>query len=259
MIQTACPSCEREIDHNAMYCGYCGFAIEPIKNGPVAQHGARSQSEAGIDASKKKVGKLDRIVFVAFRLGKVIAVVMTLLFFLVFLASGVTLALTGQSTFKTPHFSDTHFSEPSETGGVKTDTSGIKERQDVERRFGDRLRRILENYSLAANGYDILVGWTIAVPTDHREQFVHGMESFMADGVAYGKSIGKQADTSELIALYNRMFGESLEGEATAIKDALQTRLITMAVLAGSALLFFVFLVIPALLQIEKNTRVITA
>ncbi|MCC6365121.1 MAG: hypothetical protein IT165_16530 [Bryobacterales bacterium] len=260
-FQTTCPNCRGDLGSNSSFCGHCGANMtERNLENPL---GALSKSQSPAGAAGVPMiehhGKLDRIVFAAFRLGKSIAVVMTLLFFLVFLAAGVTLTLTTRSSFQTPQFEATHPNGVSATGELKTDTSGIRDRQDVERRWGDRLRKILENYSLDAKGYDILLSWTMAVPKDHREEFVSGMERFMTDGVAFAKSNNKQSDTSELIGKYNRMFTEALEAESGAKTEAQQTRLITLAVLGGSALLFFVFLIIPALLQIEKNTRTISA
>ncbi len=256
ITETICPSCKRTVTSSSTYCLYCGNAVPSAV--PDAPSGALAgrQGQAGTNGSgKRHVGKLDRVLLVGFGLGKSIAVVMTLVFFLVFLAAGVTLALTAWSTFKTPQFSDTRPNEPSETGGVRTDTSGIKDRQEVERHYGDRLRKILESYSLAANGYDILLGWTIEVPKDRREAFVSGMETFLVDGVAFAKKNGKQPDASELVGQYHSIFSEAVQSEATSKAEALQTRLGLLAVLGVSALLFFIFLIIPALLQIEKNTR----
>lgn len=258
MTTTVCGSCGRDVSIDAPFCRYCGkpMGTKEEERPPTIVPANGVQSTPFRSKPGRKSGKLlDRIVFGAFRLGKVIAVVLTMVFFLVFLLSVVALGLTSMSKFEVPTFTDAHTNRTSATGDVKTDTSGIKERQELERQYGDRLRKILENYSLAANGYDMLVAWMIDVPKGHRDASVTGMERFMADGVAFAKQNNKQPDTPQLIGNYLRLFKSSLDAESASRAEAQQTRLQILAVLGGSALLFFVFLIIPALLQIEKNTR----
>jgi hypothetical protein len=239
-----CPSCDKDIEGTAAFCRHCGGRSSPD---------SRSYSSDSVRDNQRS--RLDRVVFAGFRLGRLIGVVLTVVFFVVFLVAGTMLLLSGRSSLKTPKFSDRSNTNQSETGKIATDTSAIKDRQNVERKYGDRLRKVIENYSIAANGYGILVGWTLEVPEKDRDAFVSGMEDFMADGVASAKKKNRPPDGPSLVDEYHRLFSEALTAEAQAKLEGQQTRLQTLAVLGGSALLFFVFLTIPALLQIERNTR----
>ncbi len=197
----------------------------------------------------------DRIVFVAFRLGRWIAIVLTVVFFLIFVGSGIQLLrLSLAGGFDAPKYEQTSVGT-SETGESRTDTSGIKDRQQVEREFGETIRFVVENYSLSPQSYTAIVSWVVAIEAAKRETFVSGLQRYMADGTASAKRRNVRVDGSELANEFNRRFLAAVAEEQGAKSEALKERLITAGVLAGSALLFFLFLAIPALLQIERNTR----
>ncbi len=224
-----------------------GAAVAPAPIPPIPR----------VERPRITLTRLDRIVIAGFAVGKLLSVVMMLIFFSVFLYAGYQMYETTKATsFKAPQFAKTHRTGTSETGKEKTDVSSITDKQKVQSKYGNRFKSIIENYSLNAGAYDWFEEWVIGTDKDYRDDLVDGLERYLADGVANAKKNGREPNIPELLTEYRRIFDSTLSEVGVKKAAAERDRMILYGVLGGSALLFFGFLMIPALLQIEKNTRV---
>lgn len=264
MFETNCPTCGRSTSATSLFCGHCGsnLSAPPTpKSRDVSSISPKIPDTAPVSVpiatvrQKAEFGRLDRVLFVGFTVGKVLSVIMTLAFFVVFLVTGIMLFRTTSREFKTPTYAGMH---PTENGAIEVsniDTTTFSHRRNVSSKYGDRFKVLIESYTLDARASDILLGWATKVPTEHQDEFVDGMERFLADGIAFAKRMGKQPDAAEMLNEYHREFQSSLASEEMKKTGVERDRLMLIGALGSSAFLFFLFLVIPALLQIEKNTR----
>jgi DNA-directed RNA polymerase subunit M/transcription elongation factor TFIIS len=141
--------------------------------------------------------------------------------------------------------------------------------QSIEGQFGEQLNDIDIKYGL---NRQILIRWLVELQNQNRTLFLSGLKTFLADAQEYYSKGQKQSafTYANFADYYHEAFGQAEQQYEADIASALAhnksemerintiRKLILMS-LAGSIGCLLAFLILPLLIQIERNTRVLLA
>jgi predicted Zn finger-like uncharacterized protein len=199
--------------------------------------------------------KLNRFLFLSFKIGKYISAFCIVAFFLIFLGSAIFYFVGFGDSFEEPEFESIVPYIEATDANKKPDFSKIDERKEVEDKYGDKIKKVVE-YGFSEETYDIFLNRLVNYPAKYREAYIEGLDEFLNDGLNYKRK--RQNNNIDIVSLskaYKQAFDEEIsEAKYAASKDSTK-KWTVLGVIAVSMFLYILFLVIPILIKIEENTR----
>jgi len=177
---------------------------------------------------------------------------------LIFLA---TLAMIGSALYATFHRADTDvvptYKEYSDSIKApdkkaeekKVDTSSI----EINKKFGDELVEICKLTGIEKT--DDLVQKISSIEKRYREPFVHGLLRFLKDAKKADKEYKPEEQGRSLLGVYEYQFREKVDDIPRRESQASDKRKMFWSVAGVLLYSILMALVLPLLIQIERNTR----
>jgi predicted PurR-regulated permease PerM len=202
---------------------------------------------------------LDRFLWKVFSVAKVISAVIVTICLVVAIFSGFGLIFGGGKSFETPEFSslkeviETRKTQQAYTNNYKD----LETKRKIEKEYGDDIEGIVKKYNLPSDAYNIFIKKLINMKEEYRDKFVEGLEDFLDDAQDYIEDKGKESKITIIDAAnyYLSSFDNEIQTVEMSKASAQAGKITLLAILGGSLLIMLGFLLIPLLIQIEKNTR----
>lgn len=203
---------------------------------------------------------VDRFLALNFRFGKVIAVVLATIFLFLFGASLLYALFATSDSVTVPTFDELRPRNQTVSGAAR-DFSDLDEKRAVEKKFGDDVTDIVKAYGLRSGDYDEIMAALVALPQEHRKDYVRGLRRVLSDREAFVKKNAGSAlpDVSQLTQNYTEAFARSVANAVAQRTVTRVTRLVAFAIAAAACLAAFIMMTIPAILMIEQHTRRLAA
>ncbi len=246
----------------------------PPASAAAAPATTRSSPAAAASAGAVRLGLGDRVLRGAFHFARSISVLVIIASVLVALGGS---ALAVYALMPVPRLAGGAVDEPTLREFVEECTrpqpaqqqsSGQQRRRgtgleafDACAAYRQRLETVVARLKIAPNAVEVLCSRVAAVPAKHRDAFIDGLErlaeQFEANPPKGENCSGTDAANWYLFEFARRMEVEQAE-EALAAAQAAERRGLLMPALSaiGSAIAaLLMFLILPLLIQIERNTR----
>jgi len=226
-----------------------------MKQTPNQEHGGIMKERITASIGPMKIGRFWDLTFT---FGKALSGICVLVFFLIFAFSLLSYVFGGAPGFKTPKFKDMQpilkgtFNQKASPDFMVTDN-----RLKVEQQFSDDIKELIEKYSFDQMSYDIFLNLLLDLPDDLRRYFIKGADIFIDRGLKYAKIYNKQKELNPAVLVnnYKEMFFANVEEWKQGQELSQFDKYEAIGIIAGSLLMFIVFLIIPLLIKIEENTR----
>ena len=204
-------------------------------------------------------GILDRFLWKVFSVAKIISAAIVTICLIVAIFSGFGLIFGGGKSFETPEFSS--LKEAIETRRTQqtytNNYNDLEIKRRIEKEYGDDIEEIVKKYNLPSNAYNVFINKLINMKEEYRDKFVEGLEDFLDDAQDYIEDKGKESKITitDAANYYLSAFDNEIQTVEMSKASASAEKITLLAVLGGSLLIMLGFLLIPLLIQIEKNTR----
>ncbi|MBW1933223.1 MAG: hypothetical protein JRI56_09485 [Deltaproteobacteria bacterium] len=270
-----CPFCDGEISSSAAKCQHCGEFLVEVDNMPLS-HPMVSR----ITGRYTHANFFDRVLRLSFSFAKGISAIIVIVCLLI--AVFGTIAVF----FITTNAEDEKLDTPTFSEYLKLKQ---KERQSQEQAGNRQTSSDTNNYDsfnspswgeYSVNKFDSLIDdlcrdydlnksqlleWLRYMNADCREAFITGLSSFLGESKEYfGKSGGGNINYAKGAMYYKSMFDKKLdELENVKLKNTMKRvragilRKSLLLAVASALGLLLSFLILPLLIQIERNTRIL--
>lgn len=143
----------------------------------------------------------------------------------------------------------------------KPDYSDLDRKREVEARYGKEISRIVKDYNLNPSAYDFLIKRLIRLGDEYAGDFVDGFGDFMKDGKRFldGKDNSHNLNMTDVANMYVEGFDEAMEALAEREQEAKTANQMLLMALACFVIALIGFITVPLLIQIERNTRRVSA
>lgn len=192
------------------------------------------------------------------RAGQIAAIGFAILALLGFLgAMGYVLSRSGDS-FKVPDF--TKVQEEGELRSFSRAQGDVAAQEEIVKlntKYGEQILEIIKTNGIKEITTENVIRALVNIPEDRRGQLLDGWEDFLEDGLKYYRKSGQFTEQTpdRLSEYYFNRFNNSLSQTAAAKQAAQVERISGITVALGSLIAFIVAMLIPVLVQIERNTR----
>ncbi len=208
-----------------------------------------------------------------FSLGKWLSLVFAILALLAVIFVAIELLTLG-SSFKTPSFDAQ--ARQAMIGSLTTQQSNVaqqKEQLKLSRDYGSRVISIISKYGIQDVKMNQIIHLLLQMPPEYRHDFISGWSDYVRDGIDYAKKNGVYqaqntsiansflgASVSEgtadiLTQQYINEFSNAIAASKTKKREDHFRRLSLFAFIVSAVIVFILAMVLPVLVQIEKNTR----
>ena len=214
-----------------------------------------------------KKGIMDKFLFFSFKFGKVFSSILLVVLITTIVFAGVFLLKMDRYSIETPSFDVVKAQVEAEQKGdynyqQDNEVSYLAiEKQNVEKKYGKLIEKIIEENNLSPIAYDLIVSNIVTVNTKFQDKYAEGLDQFFLDGISYAKD--KKIKTGKefikaLLESYQTLFNAQVERVDTLQSQQMVEKITSLSVIGISLLLFIVCLFLPLLIKIEENTRVLT-
>lgn len=208
-----------------------------------------------------------------FSVGKWFSLLFSLLA-LIAVIVGVIYLLSLGSIFKVPSF-DAH-ARQAMIGSMSSQQSNIaqqKERVKLNTEYGDKVISIISKNGIQDVKTAQIITTLMQMPEKYRSAFISGWSEFLRQGIEYAKKNGVYQAAPQVVS--NGFFGgnstpstadiltsQYINDFSTAIETSKEDknkthieRLTLFSLIVSAMIIFILAMVVPVLVQIEKNTR----
>jgi hypothetical protein len=215
----------------------------------------RPQTTMSSMSLKRTAFFLDGFMGLLFRFGKTFAGILALVFLLGILLSGLVFVFNLRSSIVIPTYEQIAAKSADDDSG-NTTPSGLDQRRELEKKFGDRIAKIIKAHKLDEDLYDSFISVLSRLGKDYRADYLSGLKGVLNDAAEKSKaSEDVTLSTRTLIQSYTEAFVDAETTAASAKSSASITRWSAFGSAIICCFMLFMMLVIPALLRIEENTR----
>lgn len=208
-----------------------------------------------------------------FTLGKWLSLIFAILALLAVIFVAIELVTLG-SSFKAPSFDMQ--ARQAMIGSLSTQQSNVaqqKEQLKLSNEYGSRVISIISKYGIQNVKMTQIIHMLLQMSPEYRYDFVSGWSNFVRDGIDYAKKNGVYqaqntsiansfigASVSEstadiLTRQYINEFSSAIESSKVNKQKDHFKRLSLFAFIVSAVIVFILAMVLPVLVQIEKNTR----
>ena len=273
--KTKCPFCDGEISSSAAKCKHCGEFLVEVDSMPVS-HPIMNR-KAGRHA---RANFFDKVLRLAFGFAKGISAIVVIVCLLIAVFGIVAVFFiptnTDNEKLDTPTFAEylklKQMERQRQKQAGNTQASSATNNSDSfnsgawgeynASKFDSLIDGLCKDYRLDKS---VLLEWLRYMNSKHRESFLTGLSSFLGESKRhFEKSGGGNINYAKGAIYYKAMFDESLdELENVILNNAMKKaragmirKSMLMAVASALGLLLS-FLILPLLIQIERNTRIL--
>jgi hypothetical protein len=205
-------------------------------------------------------GVLDKFLWRVFSVAKVVSAIIVAVCLIVAIFSGLGLIFGGGKSFEIPSFSSLKEQIEEENDSKRSkevDYKSFDLRREIEKEYGDEIEKIIKEFKLPTNAYDFLIEKLVNMKEEYRDKFVEGLWDFLDDARDYIEDKGKNSKISIIGAAryYLNAFDNEIQTVEASKVSAQKEKVYLLATFGGSLIIMLGFLLIPLLIQIEKNTR----
>lgn len=208
-----------------------------------------------------------------FALGKWLSLIFAFLALLTVIFVAIELLTLG-SSFKTPRFDAQ--AQQTMIGNLPSQQSNVaqqKEQLGLSKDYGSRIISIISKYDIQNVKMNQIITLMQQMPSEYRDNFISGWSEFVHDGIKYAQKNGvyqaQNSTTSNsifggtitestadiLTRQYINAFSTAMDAaKINARKDEIK-RLSLLGFIVAAVIVFILAMVLPVLVQIEKNTR----
>ncbi|MFN6016824.1 MAG: hypothetical protein ACK49N_04540 [Verrucomicrobiota bacterium] len=276
-----CPNCGQcdlveLVDQDQSYaCRVCSttFTTEskallesstPVEN-PKSAHGLSHQHPftKGRAATMGSMGKnkpvrptaADQFIDLLFRFGKTFASVLAVLFLLAMIASMAASLWVSTASIEAPTYPDVVYADEWRDEEMPNPLD-LRQRRLLEAAYSDRVSNIVKSHGLLNSDYVELMRLLSHYQDENRPSFLEGLDRVLRDrAIAAQKNPQNTPSPSEATARYISIYGATMQGHMFDEDKAENIRWAAIAVGFVACVMFFLMLMVSALLRIEKNTR----
>lgn len=204
-------------------------------------------------------GFLDRFLWKVFSIAKIISAIVVSICLIIATFAGIGLLFGGGKSFETPEFFS--FKEQLETQTTQYKYSRnyeeLNAKRKIEKEYGEDIKGIVKKFNLPSNAYDVLIKELINIKEEYRDEFIKGLEDYLEDAEDYIEKEGKKAKITIVDAVnqYLWEFEKEIQKVEMSQATASMQKVYSLSILGGSLLIMLGFLIVPLLIQIERNTR----
>jgi hypothetical protein len=284
-MKIKCPQCQQVFDTPDIYIGKkvkclkCNHSF--IVNSPIdKQQGIQENAAKERHPINLKTPTIsDRVLRLAFRFAKGISAIIVALCFINLIVCVIALFVVQPKKIPVPHqLSLPDFSEfkqqvenqrPQQTTQSASDYAqqSVFPSQSIEGQFGKQLDDLCTKYGLERQ---TLINWLVELQNQNRALFLSGLNTFLADAEDYKLKNQSAFTYANFADYYHKAFGQAVQQYEADIASALAhnqseieridtIRKLMLMSFAGSIGCLLAFLILPLLIQIERNTRVLLA
>ncbi|MCE5360978.1 zinc ribbon domain-containing protein [Candidatus Igneacidithiobacillus taiwanensis] len=183
-------------------------------------------------------------------------------------------SLANRGNFHVPRFDSA--ARAALLGNLPTNQASVAQQKvnlKLSQEYGREIISIISKYNISVTNEQQVINRLAALPKDYRSAFVSGWEDYLGNGIDYAKKEGvfqavatsnglfnQQPSTADLLT--QQYFGEYSNAINTAESNRGRERIDRIANL-GMALfalmIFVVAVIVPILVQVERNTRPLPA
>ena len=196
---------------------------------------------------------IDRFLTRVFKASKVVSAVFVLICLLTMAGAALYFLATGPDSVEAPKF---EFQEDSQGGNSGDGYDNISERKEIEGKYGDDVLEVIKKYDFSEQAYDIFMEYIIACDPSNRKIMVKGWVRYLKDAARYIKK--NEETTMEMSDAAMSYFDEfDYSVGRNSMNNLMNTgkRTASLITLAASLTIMLLFLILPLLILIEKNTR----
>lgn len=208
-----------------------------------------------------------------FSVGKWFSILFALLSLIAVIVATIYLLSLG-STFKVPSFDAQ--ARQAMIGSMPSQQSNIakqKEQVKLNAEYGDKVIAIISKNDIMGVKTAQIIATLMQMPEQYRSAFISGWSDFLRQGIGYAKKNGVYQAAPQMVS--NGFFGSNstpstadlltsqyINDFSTAIETSREEknkahieRLTFFSLIVSAMIIFILAMVVPVLVQIEKNTR----
>lgn len=273
--KTKCPFCDGDISSSAAKCQHCGEFLVEVDNMPPSQ-----PMMSRVTGRHALANFFDKVLRLAFGFAKGISAVIVIVCLLIAVFGMIAMVFIPTNTedekIDAPTFAD--YSKLKQMERQRQENTGNRQASSDTNnsdsfnsplwgeynanKFNSLIDSLWKDYSLDKSQ---LLEWLSYVKAKHRENFLTGLSSFLGESKErFGKSGRTNINYMRGAIYYKAMFDEKLDeledvtlnNTMKRARTAIIRRFLLMAVASALGMLLS-FLILPLLIQIERNTRIL--
>ncbi|MBE9608403.1 zinc ribbon domain-containing protein [Chitinilyticum piscinae] len=210
--------------------------------------------------SKQAVPQASGFTLLLMRAGHMAAIGFAILALLTFVGAMLYVGSRSGDSFKTPSFSK--MQEEGELLRFSREESQAAAQEEIEqlnKQFREDIYEVIKTNGITQFTTDDIIRTLSNVPENRRSQWVKGWAAFLEDGMEHFKKSGTATPetATRLSNFYAGNFSRAIAKAEDAKVMAQAERISGISVGLGALIAFIVALLIPVLVQIERNTRAV--
>lgn len=243
-----------------------GFAQKAKEKANLFKNTVRDKSNSyghGSKGTGQTSSKLNALLSFSFRIGKYISAFCIVSFFMVFIGASIYYFTTLGSSFEQPTFNPSSYHRDKSGDFKSYSISEQNSRRKIEKKYDDQVKFIVQHLYKREywdKYYDKTFDEIANIPENYRDAYANGLVDFIEDASNYYQNNqieGKVPTFYEVKSTYDSLFQSEMSRAEYEKKSAKQKGWIILGVIGGCIFLFMVFLMMPILIKIEENTRMI--
>ncbi|WP_051304511.1 zinc ribbon domain-containing protein [Chitinilyticum litopenaei] len=192
------------------------------------------------------------------RAGQMVAIGFAVLALLGFLGALVYVASRSGDAFKVPDFSQQQEEgELRQLDRLQGDVASQEIIVKLNTEYGEQILEIIKTHAVRGITTEQVIRMLVNIPENRRDQLLDGWDDFLAEGLQHYRKTGRASDNTadQLSEYYFSRFSRNLSETETTRQLAQAERISGVTLALGALIAFIVALLIPVLVQIERNTR----
>jgi predicted Zn finger-like uncharacterized protein len=213
-----------------------------------------------VELSKDGIkSRVNAFLIFSFKVGKFISAFSLVLFFLLFIGSVAYYFINQMHSFSPPDYEQArrYLDKESQNAANTKNYSFAKvdEKRNVQDKYDKVIRKII-SYGLKEEAYEIFLDNIMRFEGAYQADYIQGLEKYLQNWSELNKQKQNSTDIITVIKLYERMFSEKLQASEMAKQQAAARNYVILGVIGASLVLYILFLLIPLMIKIEENTRI---
>jgi len=170
------------------------------------------------------------------------------------LITGVDLFFSGPS-LKVPEFSE-YVDSIEGKPNVESEFAKLDEKRKVEKAYGDLITKLVKNYGLSAESYDILINDMVKMDEKFRDDYINRFSKFLSKVKKYNnKKNSERIKIVDAANYYRNEFFDAIERFKVEKEENKVKRMYKVGIFLSLIITLLMFLIVPLLIKIEENTR----
>ncbi|MFA7658301.1 MAG: hypothetical protein WCY19_02595 [Candidatus Gastranaerophilaceae bacterium] len=184
---------------------------------------------------------MDKFLFFSFKFGKVFSSILLVVLIATIIFAGIFLLKMDRYSIETPSFDIVKAqleAEQKNDYSYQQNDNEVSylaiEKQNVEKKYGKLIEKIIEDNNLSPIAYDLMVSNIVTVNTKFQDKYAEGLGQFISDGISYAKD--KKIKPSKdfikaLLESYQSLFNAQVERVDTLQSQQMVEKITSLSVI----------------------------